>query len=34
MKHLFKAKTSEGHTIKILTELLLHIVKTACFTIT
>ena len=34
MKHIFKAKTNEGHTIKILTELLLHIVKTACFTIT
>ena len=31
MPNLFKAKTSEGYTIKILAELLQHNIKTACF---
>ena len=30
---IFKAKTSEGHTIKTLAELLQHTVKTACFVV-
>ena len=33
-KSLFKAKTQEGHIIKILTELLQHNIKTGCFLIT
>ena len=33
MTTIFKAKTSEGHTIKTLAELLQHTVKTACFVV-
>ena len=33
MPLLFKAKTQEGYTIKILAELLQHNIKTACFVI-
>ena len=33
MPYLFKAKTTEGYTIKILAELLQHNLKTACFVI-
>ena len=33
MKSVFKAKTQEGHIIKILTELLQHNIKTGCFLI-
>ena len=33
MPQLFKAKTNEGYTMKILAELLQHNIKTACFDI-
>jgi len=33
MTTIFKARTSEGHTIKTLAELIQHTVKTACFVV-
>ena len=33
MPYIFKAKTQEGYIIKVLGELLQHIIKTGCFVI-